>query len=582
MASHDGAFRGQKRGFGASGAVAAPGRRARIANKSEDGHEGQAVEIYAANASDSAARHLLHNLRNAKALRVNPLVAHLLKPDGHGTEPLADRVVVSRVTQAVAAVLRTLAPVDGNPFDGDRPHRQAEIVRRCVIGTEPYKAVARDLGISLRTLFRDLDGIRLRLVEDLPRYTPPVTTVTSASDTFEFELRHAHLLRNMGRFQEALEVLDRLAAQAASPIQRARAWNTSAIALVDSGATEKAVDAVGRARITLANVSEAPSSSKALLECDVDLTDAMIARVHGDTTEAFKRYDHAAGTSGPLVADNPAAAIDVFVRAQSQFAVLHWLTGNIDTAARAVDSGWNVLERLADPPEAAHYALLAASSMVHLVGDGDLAWAIREMSAAAVLAERHGMLHDALMALGWLAGLERLSGNAAGAVETSRRTIAIARNTMTGTEFGLLCAAAAENEASVGETAAAMRLIEEGRARVTRGGSAWARLLLGEAETLLAAGRHADAIAAAEKAAEAMQRQNKAGFVGYACLVRALAHERRGERAQALLAAREALPLIERFGKSPELVAAYELSARLTGNRAHKATAIELSRLLGG
>jgi tetratricopeptide (TPR) repeat protein len=542
------------------------------------------VDIYAAGASDSAARHLLHNLRNAKALRVNPLVSHLLQPDNHaGAEPLADRVVISRVNQAVAAILRTLDPSDGNPFDGDRPHRQAEIVRRSIIGTEPYKAVARDLGISLRTLFRDLDGIRLHLVEELPRYAqPPSATVAAASDTFELELRHAQVLRNMGRFDDALAVLDRLASLVDKPLQRARVCNSSAVALVDAGATDKAAATVGRARVMLANAESESTSGKTLVECDVDLTDAMIARVHGDTQSAFVKYDHAAVQARAIVSDNPAGATDVFVRAQSQFAVLHWLTGNVAASSVAVEAGWNALERLADPPEAAHYALLAASSLVHLVADGDIAWAIREMSAAAVLAERHGMLHDALMALGYLAGLERLSGNSQGAVETSRRTMAIARNTMKGTEFGLLCAAAAENEANVGDAAAAMRLIEEGRANVAPGGSGWARLLLGEAETLLAAGRNAEAIGVASKAADAMQRQDKSGFVGYACLIRALAHERRGERAQALLAAREALPLIEKFGKSPELVAAYELSARLTGNRGHKASAVELSRWLKG
>jgi tetratricopeptide (TPR) repeat protein len=550
---------------------------------SKDGHEGQAVDIYAARTSDSAARHLLHNLRNAKALRANPLVAHLLRQEPHGgAEPLADRVVISRVTQAVAAVLRSLAPVDGNPFDGDRPGRQSEIVRRCVIGTEPYKAVARDLGISLRTLFRDLDGIRLRLVDDLPRYAPAAMTVTAVADTFELELRHAHLLRNMGRFDDALVVLDRLASEAADSLQRVRAWNTSAIALIDAGATDKAMATVGRARATLATVQSEPDQGKVLVECDVDLTDAMIARVHGDTQAAFKQYDHASMGARPLLPESPVAAIDVFVRAQSQFAVLNWLTGDVAAASQAVETGWNALERLADPPEGAHYALLQASSLVHLVADGDLAWAIREMSAAAVLAERHGMLHDSLMALGYLAGLERLNGNAIGAAETSRRTIAIARHTMTGTEFGLLCAAAAENEANIGDNDAALRLIEEGKSRVERGGSGWARLLLGEAETMLAAGRNAEAIAAAEKAADAMQRQAKSGFVGYACLIRGLAHERRGERAQALLAAREALPLIEHYGTSPELVTAYELSARLTGNRHHKANATELARLLKG
>lgn len=543
---------------------------------------GQAVNTDAAHASDSSARHLLHNLRNAKALRVNPLVSHLLEPDSSGAAPLADRVVVSRVTQAVAAVLRALAPAEGNPFGNERPNRQAEIVRRCIVGTEPYKAVARDLGISLRTLFRDLDGIRLRLVEELPYYTPAATTVTAASDTFELELRHAHLLRNMGRFEDALKVLDRLAALAANPLQRVRAWNSSAVALVDSGATDEAAAAIARARVTLANEQADSHGGKTIVECDVNLTDAMIARVQGDTSLAFQRYDQAAGRARIFVADNPSGAIDVFVRAQSQFAILQWLTGDVAASSRAVESAWNALELMTDPPESAHYSLLAASSLVHLVADGDVAWAIREMSAAAVLAERHGMLHDALMALGYLSSLERLNGNVLGAVETNRRTIAIARNTMTGTEFGLLCAAAAENEASIGETAAALQLIEEGRSRVAPGGSAWARLLLGEAGTMLAAGSNAEAITAAEKAADAMQRQGKAGFVGYACLIRALAHERRGERAQALLAVREALPLVERFGKSPELVKAYELSARLTGNRGHKADAVELARLLKG
>lgn len=533
-------------------------------------------------ATDVAARHLLHNIRNAKALRSNPLVAHLLAADRESAEQLPDRVVVSRVAQAVAAVLRELDPAEGNPFDGDRSHRQAEIVRRCVIGSEPYKAVARDLGISLRTLFRDLDGIRLRLVEDLPRYAPPVPAVVNLGENFDLELRYAHLLRNMGRFDDALGVLDQVAANSASHLQRARAFSAKAVTLVDSGFTEKASIAVENARRMLATTESPADPQNSIIECDIDLAAATISRVRGETPAAFQGYDLAAMKASRLLGDVPVGATDVLVRAHSNAAVLRWLTGDIESAGRAVDTGWTAIERLDDPPDDAHYALLAASSMVHLVKDGDVAWAMREMSAAAVLAERRGMLHDALMALGWLASMERLIGNAEGAAQTTRRTIGIARATMKGTEFALLSAAAAESEAEVGEYETARSLIEEGRSRVEQGGAGWARLELAEAALLLLSRRYVEALTASLRAGEAMQRQGKAGFVGYACLIRALAHEGRGERAQALLAVREALPLIERFGKSPELVAAYELSARLTGNRTHKANALDLARLLRG
>lgn len=533
-------------------------------------------------ATDVAARHLLHNIRNAKALRSNPLVAHLLLVDDRpGAEQLPDRVVVSRVTQAVAAILRALEPTEGNPFDGDRSHRQAEIVRRCVIGTEPYKAVARDLGISLRTLFRDLDGIRLRLVEDLPRYTPPLAPVVNLGDNFDLELRYATLQRNMGRFEEALTILDQVALDSSSQIQRARAFNASAVTHVDSGETDKAVVALDNARRTLAGL-DPTDRQVALTACETDLTAAMIARVKGDTPAAFEGYERSALKASQFVDSAPSPAIDILVRARAQSGVLRWLIGDIESAGNEVESAWNALERLDDPPDDAHYALLAASSMVHLVKDGDVAWAMREMSAAAVLAERRGMLHDALMALGWLASMERLNGNSEGAAQTTRRTIGIARTTMKGTEFALLSAAAAETLAEVGDLATATRLIAEGRARVQPGGAGWARLELAEASMLLLSHRYAEALAVAQRAGEAMQRQGKAGFVGYAYLLRALAHEGRGERAQALLAVRESLPLMERLGKSPELVAAYELSARLTGNRAHKASALDLARLLRG
>jgi tetratricopeptide (TPR) repeat protein len=533
-------------------------------------------------ATDIAARHLLHNIRNAKALRTNPLVAHLLLVDDRpGAEQLPDRVVVSRVTQAIATVLRSLDPAEGNPFDGDRSHRQAEIVRRCVIGTEPYKAVARDLGISLRTLFRDLDGIRLRLAEDLPRYTPPLAAIVNLGDNFDLELRYATLQRNMGRFDEALSILDQVAGDSSSQIQRARAYNASAVTLVDSGETDKAIVALDNARRTLAALDTSERQA-ALTESEVELTSAMIARVKGDTPAAFLGYERSVRKATEFVEITPSTAIDILVRAHAQSAVLRWLIGDIESAGNEVEGAWNELERLDDPPDDAHYALLAASSMVHLVKDGDVAWAMREMSAAAVLAERRGMLHDALMALGWLASMERLNGNSEGAAQTTRRTIGIAKATMKGTEFALLSAAAAETLAEVGDLATATRLIAEGRARVQPGGAGWARLELAEASMLLLSRRYAEALAVAQRAGEAMQRQGKAGFVGYAYLLRALAHEGRGERAQALLAVRESLPLMERLGKSPELVAAYELSARLTGNRTHKANALDLARLLRG
>ncbi|HXW76412.1 MAG TPA: hypothetical protein VEJ20_03290 [Candidatus Eremiobacteraceae bacterium] len=529
---------------------------------------------------DSAARHLLHNLRNAKELRHNPLVAHLLTPSGPGApDAVPDRIVIARVAQAVAAVLRDLAASQGNASDHQSPHRQSEIIRRCVLGTEPYKAVARDLGISLRTLFRDLDGIRLRLVEELPRYAPTPVDVVAATDTFELELRHAHLLRNMGRFDDALRVLDRLSANAQHAMSRARLANASAYVHLDSGATEKSVAALAEARSAL-GAARAESPDVIVASADLDLTDAMIARVRGDTRAAIDSYSRAAAGCGPLLDGTKPAAVDVFVRAQAQAAVFSWLIGETAESSRAVERGWTAFESVADASDAAHYALLAASSLVRLVADGDVAWAIREMSAAAVLAERHGMLHDALMALGWLSSLERLNGDLAGAVRTSRSTIAIARGSMTGTEFAQLCAAAAENEASFGNPHGALELIEEARKHVAPGGSGWARLLLGEAGARLAAGDFAATIATAELAFEAMQRQGKAVFVGAACLYKALAHERRGERAQALLAARETLSLLERYGKSPDLAQAYALSARLTGSRRHQQYAIELTRLL--
>jgi tetratricopeptide (TPR) repeat protein len=510
------------------------------------------VQQYAAGGSESAARHLLHNLRNAKALRSNPLVSHLFASDAlhPGTEPVADRIVISRVSQAVAAVLRSLA-------------------------------VARDLGISLRTLFRDLDGVRLRLVEELPRYSPSAGAGASIADTFELQLRHAHLLRNTGRFSEALAVLDRLAAEAGTPLRRARAWNASAVVLVDWGAVDEASTTIEKARDALAGYAEL-ETSPLLVACDIEITRAAIARVNGNTAAAIGHYDRAVEISRPLIGRAPIDATDVYVRALSQSAVTNWMIGRVHLSSHAVERAWDALERLTDPPEGAHYSLLAASSLVHLVADGDVAWAIREMSAAATLAERHGMLHDALMALGWLSGLERRNGNLAGAVETGRRTIAIAHGTMSGADFALLCAAAAENEAEAGNIGGAIALIAQGRARIAPGRAAWARLLLGEAAVMLAAGDHNAAISVAQAAAEAMQRQGKDGFVGAACLIQASAYERLGDSASALLATREALPLLETFGKSPELVAAYELSARLTGNRKHRITATELRKLLPG
>lgn len=539
------------------------------------------MQEYAAGSSDSAARHLLHNLRNAKALRSNPLVAHLFTADTlhPGAEPVADRIVIARVSQAVGAVLRTLEPSEGDQFDGERSMRQSEITRRCVIGSEPYKAVARDLGISLRTLFRDLDGVRLRLVDELPRYSLHAATAVSTVDTFELALRHAHLLRNTGCFSQALTVLDRLAAEGRGALACARAWNASAIVLLDSGATDKASAATERARNALTG-SAVAEARRLLVGCDIDVTDAAIELANGNVSVAIGHYDRAVETSQRLLIHSPMSATDVYVRALSNGAVTNWMVGRIDISSQAVGRAWNALERLPDPPEGAHFCLLAASALVRLVADGDIAWAIREMSAAAKLAERHGMLADSLMALGWLASLERRTGNIAGAAETSRRTLAIARNTMAGSGFAMLCAAAAESEAELGNIREAIALIAEGRARCSPGGSAWARLLLGEAASMLAAGDHDAAISAAQGAADAMHLQGKVGFAGAACLIKATAHDRQGDRALALLATREALPLLEKFGKSPELVAAYELSARLTGNRQHGIAALELRTLL--
>ncbi|HEX8806215.1 MAG TPA: hypothetical protein VF741_04660 [Candidatus Aquilonibacter sp.] len=149
----------------------------------------------------SAARRLLRELDDERALRANPLLCHLRKAAiGH------DRLR--------AHILRALAQLDPDSRTGPesaRRARQYTILLRCDIERAPHKDVAATLGLSRRQFYRDR---RAALLAFATNVRAPQTLMRIETETHDARLLYIETLRDRGRhdlvWRESLRALPSL------------------------------------------------------------------------------------------------------------------------------------------------------------------------------------------------------------------------------------------------------------------------------------------------------------------------------------------------------------------------------------
>jgi tetratricopeptide (TPR) repeat protein len=528
--------------------------------------------------SSVGARHLFRNLHNAAALRTNPLVGHFFVP-GIGSAGLADAAVLARIREAIEGIARSLA-FPSNGAAPDRAQRLRELAIRCLLHRESHKKVAADLGISERTLFRDLDEVKDVIARSLPPRLSLEAPRVAVPAPSSLRLRHADLLRGIGKFEEALARFDDIARDTTDVLTRVMVWNESARTLIDCGAFDSAQHTLERSCEALAQ-STKHSERWLAVRAELDLTTAILLTNRGKLDDALIAGERAVTAARSMAEHHNQRFTGLYVRALSHVSILLRDLGKLAKAEECIARARSALEALADPPYDAHYQFLIASASTRLFALGDINRVGAEVSNAIRLAQQYGMLRDAVNALGFAALLDLMRGRAHAARETSRRALLTARSVCGPTEFRFFCCTAAAVETAAGNPGIALAVISEARARIGREGYTRLPLQAAEAAALVAAGYYDSAIEAADYAlAGKAQGADIKLYLGNIYLAKVEALLKKGDAAAAREALASAIPLLESTGKPLALARAYELSEKLGGNRVHGKAARDLMALL--
>ncbi|MBV8750240.1 MAG: hypothetical protein JO103_11060 [Candidatus Eremiobacteraeota bacterium] len=511
-------------------------------------------------------QHLFRHLNNLPGLRRSTLLAPLFARGDVPDHELQRRVraIIDGALDAVVAQHRT----EHGAAEAARWHT---IYRRCDLGGELHEVVAAELGLSRRQFYRSRrymhEALRTSIVRELDVVAGNAFAAVEEGD---LALDFAVGLRGYGRVDDARSSLFALATSEIDVAKRLHA--VAELVDIDAAAGGEGLAPLVEMATVLHRRRPSPlaSAELAMIEASVAEIDAAYLRY----TAALLRVRHHAHAA-PL----SRRSVELHVRAALRLAKHAVNVGNTSECDEHLAHAQRLLE---------HYPTAVGAFRTDLLHvEGEL----------AIVRGRYGAAHDALdRALAAARELRRPESamNAAQALaivnlfrrefETARRHIRNALTLSDGLGLHMESAAAmaihAEIELLDGRPAVALGLVEGARTRYPH--SAPDRYLedMMRADALDQLGRGVEAIPIAEAACGALDALGLRRYLGTAERIRAQIYWNNGRRRDAIVALDNAIRLLEDHGTRRSLARTYDLSARLTKNRRHRALARELESAL--
>ncbi|MBV9647517.1 MAG: hypothetical protein JO043_08645 [Candidatus Eremiobacteraeota bacterium] len=469
----------------------------------------------------------------------------LLRDAGLSGEETSGEATRARVQRA----LSTFERAGKTRMQAERIERQFAIINRCDLGGQLHKVVASDLGISMRTFYRErveaFERLRKALAAD--RGTPSSSQAPPPSAT-AVHLERARLMAAQGRLREAAARLGELpqadgdalvAATVAARLssvwwrldEPSRATQSLArakrcAALLGNGAHH----AVAVAEIGMAEALQACA------ECNPAAALTILGRLvdgpHPRTPSAsYARY------ATPEATETYRAAFVLFIEACLE-------SGAAQRARSMLAAASGVFEGLRCPVDLRLDASLAAAE-AELIAGGDPAAALRVAAEASSLAGEHALPRHTVRAhlVIALANAALGDGNAArAALVTALEHAAGSLIAGDARRAALECAGIA---VEIGEAPLAARALEAAGAAQTGNQANPALATLRQAEALLLQRRNRDALGIAREANRVLAESGSRRHYGEALLTLAKALSACGEHRAARSAASEAVGFLE-------------------------------------
>lgn len=459
-------------------------------------------------------------------------------PTAAGRDEGLDEETRSRVVRALA----TFDTSGKSRTQTERIERQYAIITRCDLGGQLHKVVASDLGISMRTFYRERLDAFARLGEALSLESGPSEAIPDAVTDAQAEIDRAWGYVAQGRIREAIARLSEVGEAAPAALQSVAFARLSSLWHVMRDETRSAESMV-RAKRALALLGA--GATRTVVEAEIRASEAERLRCDGAFAAAVFVETRTAGSVHRCTLRCGPNALDALQRVTAGQIAAQFDRGDAARALETATSARSVILADGGEPGAATLPLDVAAAEGRLIVEADPVGALDAASAAHASAVAHSMPVLAARAL-------RVAAHACAALDDDAAGLAHARAALaqvaaidasrTRTEEELAIAGAfadlgdGESALAVVESCAIARGREDVEAGVARSR---------EAEALVVLGRYREAATRAREAIRILARFDSRRLLGEAMLASARAllgcADPRGARAAASQAAKQLL-----------------------------------------
>lgn len=472
---------------------------------------------------------------------------------------------LGQATASVAAALDEL------------PARWKTIVLRCDLGRELHRAVAADLGISKRHLYRErVKALRALAVRLGVPTLPPAMTAIPAVDADVAIAGVLNSLFDTRAISRAVPVLEAAIRDVVRPPSRIRLLIKLCGVYCQLGVLARAASALALAYQTF-EAAQFDHQQAHTLRLELAVEASSFLRYQQDPSAAEQRllqairYCITVGLSG--VAVNRALA-------GAQLALANLLGTRdryVEAVAYASEADRILREYQFDMPLRSR-AMTQLATMRFFGGVTPAQIVLHDLKAAYSVAQTNGLAVDMVQSATVLAFLHSFAGDHETAIAYGRSVVEVATAAslrdpfVTGAHYTL--GSAQVGAGALARATRSLNRVQQSQTRHPESGFPFTRFL--EAQVLSVGGQYQSALRVAQGAIGDLELSHNVRTQGAALELRAAVEEKLGEQRRARESVDSAIALLERGAPAGLLGRAYARSARLTGNVRHRTAALEL------
>lgn len=286
---------------------------------------------------NAAARHFFRCLHDPRALRNNPLVAHLFKGDTiTGLAQARDeRGAARRIHQLVREAAGYCRDSDLAAGKGARALRQHAIVMLQCLEQRPVREVATALGISYYHCYRERASICLRIARYVSERSRSELDYLGELDEFGLQLNYTRYRATFADAEATRQATEELARAAPSAHRMIEAMRIGAMLTMDFGSLSWADEAYGAARgLFSERLVGAPQAERVLAQGSLDLFGSELAHRRGESQQAFVLADRANARLEASLTGAPPYVRAMYTESLFALGATSWSLGNTEMCYR--------------------------------------------------------------------------------------------------------------------------------------------------------------------------------------------------------------------------------------------------------